>query len=330
MSVIVTGGAGYIGSHIVKRLVEMGEAPIVIDDLSEGHRDSIGECRLIIGDFSDPEVLGKAIADDDPPFIIHMAANSLVGESIVNPSKYYENNLIKSLRMLDFLREEKVKGIVFSSSAAVYGEPKEIPIKENHPQDPTNPYGETKLSFERALEWYRRSYSIGYVSLRYFNAAGADPDGTIGENHADETHLIPRLLLAILGRIESVEVFGDDYPTYDGTCIRDYIHVMDLAEAHILAMVFLERNRGAGRIFNLGNGEGFSVLEVIEMVKRVTGRDVPVKIGKRRQGDPAVLLASSAKIVEELRWKARFPSLADIIETAWKWHRAHPEGYKKK
>jgi len=328
MSVIVTGGAGYIGSHIVKKLEKIGESPIVIDDLSEGHQEAVGKSRLIVGDFSDHEILNMAMEGIDPPFVIHMAASCQVGESVANPSKYYENNLIRSLKMLSFCAERRIRGIIFSSTAAVYGEPKEIPIKEDHATLPVNPYGETKLAFEKALEWHRRSHGIGYVSLRYFNAAGADPDGELGEDHKVETHLIPRLLLAAMTKIDCIEVYGNDYPTFDGTCIRDYIHVSDLAEAHILAMDLLERKKSVGEVYNIGNGEGFSVHEVIEVARIVTGRKISVKMGKKRDGDPAVLVASSKKISEALGWKPKYSSLDDIIESAWRWQKEHPEGYR--
>ncbi len=328
MSVIVTGGAGYIGSHIVKKLRGRNEKIIVIDDLSEGHSEAVGECLLLQGDFSDESLLERALNEIESPFVIHMAASCLVGESMENPFKYYENNLIKSLRMLEFLKNRKIRGLIFSSSAAVYGEPTEVPIEEGHTTAPTNPYGETKLAFEKVLEWYRRRFGIGYVSLRYFNAAGADPEGELGEDHREETHLIPRLLMAALGQIETVDIFGDDYPTFDGTCIRDYIHVADLAEAHVRAMDFLETNRRAGEIFNLGNGEGFSVLEVIETARAVTGKEIPVAVAKRREGDPAVLVASSNRISEKLGWEAHYPSLEVLIASAWSWKREHPNGYE--
>ncbi len=329
MTFIVTGGAGYIGSHIVKRMKEIDEDPIIIDDLSEGHKDSVKNSKLLVGDFADLSILEQALKGRGPFYIIHMAASCLVGESIQNPSKYFTNNLIKSLQMLHILVERGiVGGIVFSSSAAVYGEPKEIPITEDHLALPKNPYGESKLSFERILEWYRKAYGIGYVSLRYFNAAGADPSGLIGEDHRYETHLIPRLFMAASGKIDEFEIYGNDYPTFDGTCIRDYIHVSDLAEAHILCIDFLEGKRGAGRIFNLGNGEGFSVLQVYEKVKKVSGCQIPMRFVARREGDPAVLVASSQRISRELGWKPKFSSLDDIVESAAKWHQRFPDGYK--
>lgn len=329
MPIIVTGGAGYIGSHIIKRLHEMGEEPIIIDDLSEGHEESIKGSKIFVGDFADVPLLDRAFEGGGPFYIIHMAASSLVGESVRNPSKYFTNNLIKSLQMLHVLvKRKEVRGIIFSSTAAVYGEPKDIPITEDHPTLPTNPYGESKLSFERILEWYRKAYGIGYVSLRYFNAAGADPSGLIGEDHRDETHLIPRLFMGALGKIDRLDIYGNDYPTPDGTCIRDYIHVSDLAEAHILSINFLEGKRGEGRIFNLGNGKGFSVLDVFEKVKQISGRQIPVRFVTRRAGDPAVLVASSQRISKELGWEPRFPLLEDIVESAAEWHLKHPEGYR--
>ncbi len=330
MTIIITGGAGYVGCHIVKRMKEMGENPIIIDDLSEGHEESVKGSRLIVGDFADLSSLDQALKENPPFFVLHMAAHCLVGESVQNPSKYFRNNLLKSVQMLDVLaeRKEDFGGIVFSSSAAVYGEPQEAPITEDHPTRPTNPYGESKLQFEKILEWYRQAYGVNYISLRYFNAAGADESATIGEDHSKETHLIPRLFMTALGKIDLIEIYGNDYPTSDGTCIRDYIHVSDLAEAHILALEYLKEQKGTGRIYNLGNGKGFSVLNVFEKVKQISKRPIPMKFAPRREGDPAVLVASSQRIAEELGWKPKFPSLDDIIASAARWHLEFPNGYQ--
>lgn len=330
MTIIITGGAGYIGCHIVKRIKETGVEPIIIDDLSEGHEESVKGGKLLAGDFADRSLLDQALKENPPFFIIHLAANCLVGESVQNPMKYFKNNLVKSVQMLDVMmeRKEDLGGIVFSSSAAVYGEPNEIPITEEHTTKPTSPYGESKLQFERILEWYRQAYGINYISLRYFNAAGADESGLLGEDHREETHLIPRLFKVGSGRMESIEIYGDDYPTSDGTCIRDYIHVTDLAEAHLLALDFLKEREGAGRVFNLGNEKGFSVLEVVEKVKQVAGCPIPIKFSPRRKGDPAILVASSQCISRELGWKPKFHGLEEIISSAGRWHLKFPDGYR--
>jgi UDP-glucose 4-epimerase len=326
-AVLVTGGAGYIGSHIVRRLGEVGLEPIVLDNLCNGHRQAVGRARLVEADFADRNALEELLGGERVEFIVHMAAFCEVGESVENPSKYYDNNVQRSLVLLEAARRHRVKGIVFSSTAAVYGEPERQPIDEDHPQRPTNPYGETKLAFERALDGYRRAYGLPFVALRYFNAAGAHPDGDIGEDHAEESHLIPRLLQSVLRGGEPIPIFGDDYPTRDGTCVRDYIHVVDLAEAHVLALEALRRgalDRGA---FNLGNGEGFTVREVAAAVERIAGKPPAIRSAPRRPGDPAALVASAARAGRTLGWRPRFPGLDTIVSTAWNWHRRHPRGY---
>jgi len=325
--VLVTGGAGYIGSHIVRLLQRSGETVQVLDDLSEGHAAAITGVPLIRADFGDPAALDAALGDGAVEFVVHMAAFCEVGQSMLDPASYYANNLTRSLTLLDAARRHGVRGIVFSSTAAVYGEPRELPISEEHPALPTNPYGETKLAFERALAWYHHAYGLRYVALRYFNAAGADPAGDIGEDHARESHLIPRLLSAVLHGAEPIPIFGDDYPTPDGTCVRDYVHVVDLAQAHVRALEAMRDGRVAAASFNLGNGEGFSVREVIEMVESVTGAAPPTRPAPRRAGDPAALVASSARIRRDLGWAPAFPSLEEIIRSAWRWHESHPHGY---
>jgi len=267
------------------------------------------------------------LAQQNVAYVVHMAALCEVGESVSDPAAYYHNNVTRSLTLLDAARQHGVRGLVFSSTAAVYGEPEQVPITEHHPKRPTNPYGETKRAIEQALHWYLGAYGLRYVALRYFNAAGAHPDGDIGEDHARETHLIPRLLLSVLHGSEPIPIFGDNYPTPDGTCVRDYVHVVDLAQAHVLALEELAGDKLAGETFNLGNGQGFSVHEVVETVERVTGRRPPTRPAPRRAGDPATLVASSARISERLGWRAEFPALEQIVKTAWDWHRSHARGY---
>jgi UDP-glucose 4-epimerase len=327
--ILVTGGAGYIGSHIVRRLREVGDEVMVIDDLSQGHRDAVNDdVPLVEADFGDLDVLDARLGSGEIEFIVHMAAFCEVGESMVDPAAYYANNVSRSLALLERARRHGVRGIVFSSTAAVYGEPVELPITEAHSQRPTNPYGETKLAFERALDWHHRAYGIRYVALRYFNAAGAHPEGEIGEDHSPESHLIPRLLRAAQKKgSEPIPIFGDDYETEDGTCVRDYIHVVDLAEAHRLAIEAMRRGDVEGEAFNLGNGTGFSVRQVVDVVERVTGTRPPTRVAPRRPGDPARLVASSERIAKRLGWEPAFPGLEAITETAWNWHRRHPDGY---
>lgn len=328
MSVLVTGGAGYIGSHTVAELLASGEDVIVLDNLQKGHSGAVLADTFYQGDIRDPQLLDQIFTRHDIDAVVHFAADSLVGESVQDPLKYYDNNVVAAQRLLSKMKEHNVKRIVFSSTAATYGEPKRIPIQETDPAEPTNPYGETKLAIEKMLKWCDAAYGIKYISLRYFNAAGAHPAGHIGEDHEPETHLIPILLQTALGQREFVTIFGDDYPTEDGTCIRDYIHVMDLANAHWLALQRLRRTNESA-IFNLGNGTGFSVRQVLEKAREITGHPIPARVGPRRAGDPAVLIASSAKAQAELGWRLQYGSLEQIIQSAWEWHKNHPQGFGK-
>lgn len=316
MRVLVTGGAGYIGSVVSEQLVNDGHEVVVYDNLSKGHRDAVVEgAHFVEGDLLDADTLRRTLDSNRIEAVIHMAAFSLVGESVEKPSKYYHNNVVAGLVLLDAMRECEVKRIVFSSTAATYGEPEEQPIFESASTNPTNPYGETKLAFEKAMHWNEQAYGLRYASLRYFNAAGASEK--CGEDHDPETHIIPITLQVATGKRTHVEIFGDDYPTADGTCIRDYIHVIDLARAHILALDILGERSA---IYNLGcGGDGYSVRDVIDTARRVTGKEIPVRMGPRRAGDPAVLIASSDKIKSELGWQPQFQDLGLIIESAWRW-----------
>ena len=327
-TILVTGGAGYIGSHVVKELLSQGHQPIVFDNLQTGHRKAAKNAVFIEGDLSDARKLKETFQSYPIHAVMHFAAHSLVGESVLNPVKYFNNNVKNGLQLVEILGEFKLEKFVFSSSAAVYGEPKEIPISEEHPCAPTNPYGETKWIFEKVLQAFHDAGKLDFISLRYFNAAGADPEGELGEDHSAETHLIPLVIKAAMDGT-SVPVYGKDYNTPDGTCVRDYIHVSDLANAHILALRKLKQGKISG-IYNLGNGNGYSVREVIESVKKVTGRKVAVVDSPRRPGDPARLVASSKKIRKELGWIPRYPGLETIVETAWQWHRNYPKGYDDK
>jgi UDP-glucose 4-epimerase len=327
MAILVTGGAGYIGSHTVHELLQQGEDVIIIDNLQKGHEKAVLGGIFYNGDIRDREFLNEVFGKHEVEAVIHFAANSLVGESVVKPLDYYENNLIAAHMLVSVMLRHGVKKIVFSSTAAAYGEPQRIPIQEGDAADPTNPYGETKLAVEKMFRWCEGAYGLKSISLRYFNAAGAHPDGMIGEDHDPESHLIPIILQVALGQREYIGILGDDYPTEDGTCIRDYIHVMDLANAHWLALEKLRKINESG-IYNLGNGKGFSVKQVVETVREVTGRPIPAKVSPRRAGDPAVLIASSEKAQTELNWKPKYNDLKTIIESAWKWHKAHPNGYK--
>ena len=324
MRVLVTGGAGYIGSVVSEQLVKDGHEVVIYDNLSKGHRGAVVEgARFVQGDLLEAIQLRETLSDNRIEAVIHMAASSLVGESVEKPSKYYHNNVVAGLVLLDAMRECGITRLVFSSTAATYGEPAEQPIRETTPTNPTNPYGEVKLAFEKAMYWYERAYGLRYASLRYFNAAGATEK--CGEDHDPETHLIPITLQAAAGKRPHVEIYGDDYPTEDGTCVRDYIHVIDLARAHILALDVLSERSA---IYNLGcGGDGYSVREVIDTARRVTGKEIPVRMGARRPGDPAVLIASSDKIKSELGWRPQFQDLGLIVESAWKWMLAHPDGY---
>lgn len=325
--ILVTGGAGYIGSHTVKELVKRGFDAVVYDNLGKGHREAVFEGEFVLGDLADLDTLRETFTKHRVDSVIHFAADSDVGESVENPAKYFYNNVANGLNLLKVMLENGVKKIVFSSTAAVYGEPSRIPILESDEAVPTNPYGESKLIFENILKYYELAYGLRYISLRYFNAAGADPDGLIGEDHNPESHLIPLVLQTALGLREEVEIFGADYDTPDRTCIRDYIHVSDLADAHILALEALS-DGCPSTIYNLGNGNGYSVKEVIEVARCITGRKIRAKISKKREGDPSRLVASSEKIKKELGWKPKYERLESIIETAWNWHRRHPEGFK--
>ena len=320
MTILVLGGAGYIGSHTVFELIDNGEDVAIIDNLQTGHLEAIHpKARFYKGDIRDKKFLDGIFEKENISSVIHFAANSLVGESMTNPLKYYDNNLCGTKILLNSMIEHNIDKIVFSSTAAVYGEPENIPILETDKTEPTNTYGETKLAMEKMFKWVSYAHNLRYVSLRYFNACGAHISGTIGEAHNPETHLIPIVLQAANGNRDYISVFGNDYNTKDGTCIRDYIHVTDLAQAHILAVKYLEQG-GKSEIFNLGNGIGFSVKDVIETSKQVTNRSIPIKIENRRLGDPAQLIASSAKARKILGWKPQYTSLEEIISSAWKWH----------
>ncbi|ALS26527.1 UDP-glucose 4-epimerase [Paenibacillus sp. 32O-W] len=326
MAVLVTGGAGYIGSHAVAALLERGEDVVVLDNLEQGHREAVLGGKLYVGDLRDRDVVDQVFGENEIDAVIHFAANSLVGESMKDPGKYYHNNVYGTLCLLEGMNRHGVKRIVFSSTAATYGEPERVPIDELDRTLPTNAYGETKLAMEKMMKWFDIAHGIKYVSLRYFNAAGAHESGRIGEDHNPETHLVPIVLQAAAGKRPHISVFGDDYDTPDGTCIRDYIHVSDLADAHVLAV---ERLRGGGdsAVYNLGSGNGFSVKQVIEIARNVTGRDIKVVTEPRRAGDPAVLVASSERARRELGWQPKRERLEDIIRSAWQWHQAHPNGY---
>ena len=326
MRVLVTGGAGYIGSVVVEELLSDDHEVVVYDNLAKGHRQSVpANVAFIESDLLDRDRLIEAFREHQIEAVIHMAADSLVGESVQKPDKYYRSNVVAGLSLLDAMRHVGVKRLVFSSTAAVYGEPEKQPIEETDLTNPTNPYGETKLTFERALRWYESAYGIRYASLLYFNAAGATD--RCGEWHDPETHLIPLVLQAATGQRQHVEIYGEDYPTRDGTCVRDYIHVVDLARAHVLALQILGERSA---IYNLGcGGEGYSVREVIEVANEITEREIPTKVGPRRSGDPAVLIASSEKIKRELGWSPQFQDLRKIVDSAWQWLQQHPRGYSE-
>ncbi|MGH9721347.1 MAG: UDP-glucose 4-epimerase GalE [Bryobacteraceae bacterium] len=319
MAILVTGGAGYIGSHTAKALAAAGLDPIVFDNLSTGHREFCRWGPLVEADLGDRDALRAVLKKYPIDGVLHFAAHALVGESMTNPGKYFRNNSVNSLNLLDAMVEAGVRRIVFSSTCATYGEPQRIPIDEAHPQRPVNPYGESKLFTERALDWYSRAYGLRWVALRYFNAAGADADGEIGEDHDPETHLIPLVLAALVGRRKAVQIYGTDYPTVDGTAVRDYIHVTDLADAHLAALTYAEGHEG-GVALNLGTGEGLSVREAIASAERVTGRRAPVEIAGRRAGDPPVLVADPSRARRALAWTPRCSDPDTILRTAWNWH----------
>jgi len=324
--ILVTGGAGYIGSVAVEQLLDRGHQVVVIDNLIKGHRQAVDpRARFVEGDFGDVALVETILKDNGIDSVMHFAAYSLVGESMQNPGKYFQNNLAGSANLVEAMLRAGVRMLVFSSSAATYGVPETSPIKETDPQAPINPYGESKLMFERMLHWYDQANGVRFVSLRYFNAAGASRK--YGEVHDPETHLIPLVLQVALGQRPFVQIFGGDYPTPDGTAIRDYIHVVDLAEAHILALDWLAGG-GESHLFNLGNGTGFSVKEVVDAARRVTGQKIDAQVGPRRPGDPPVLVASSEKVGKTLGWKPQYPQLEEIIRSAWDWHQQHAMGYE--
>ena len=328
MPILVTGGAGYIGSHTVYKLIEEGRDVVVIDNLETGYIKAVHpKARFYKGDIRDKDFLNSVFSKEHIDAVIHFAADSLVGESMKNPLKYYDNNLYGTKVLLSSMIENNIKKIVFSSTAATYGEPEKCPIEETDKTEPTNTYGETKLSMEKMFKWTEVAHGLKYVSLRYFNACGAHESGKIGESHDPETHLIPLVLQVPNGKRKFINIFGNDYNTEDGTCIRDYIHVTDLAKAHILAVDYL-LNGNESNIFNLGNGKGFSVKQVIDVARKVTNIDIPEVVTERREGDPAILIASSKKAKEILGWKPEHDSLEEIIASAWKWHKNNPNGYK--
>ncbi len=329
MSILVVGGAGYIGSHAVHQLHDRGEKVVIIDNLETGNKQAIhANASFYEGDIRDIDFLRSVFASESIDAVIHFAANSLVGESMENPLKYYDNNVHGTQMLLEAMVEYNVKNIVFSSTAATYGEPDTVPITEDMATNPANPYGETKLAMERMIEWADKAYGIKYVSLRYFNVAGARQTGEIGEDHDPETHLIPIILQAALNKRPSVTIYGDDYNTPDGTCIRDYIHVEDLIDAHLLALKYLQQG-GKSEIFNLGSSQGFSVKELVDTARSITGKEIPAVIGPRRAGDPSTLIASSTKAREILGWNPARTSIEEIMKDAWNWHLTHPDGYKK-
>ncbi len=325
MNVLLTGGAGYIGSHVVRALVEAGHHCVLYDSLEKGHAESIHGADLIVADVGDGEAMRVALRENEIELVIHLAAYIEAGESVEMPGKYFRNNTIIGLTLLEAMRDEGVGKMVFSSTAAVYGQPECVPIVEDERLDPINPYGASKLCVEFMMRSYAGAHGMGFASLRYFNVAGAHPAGDIGEAHHPETHLIPLVLQVPLGKREKVFIYGDDYDTPDGTCIRDYIHVCDLADAHVLAANVIEP--GTAKVYNLGNGEGFSVREVIETCREVTGHEIPAEDAPRRPGDPPRLVASSRRAGDELGWQPKYPYLKEIVTHAWAWHEQHPNGY---
>lgn len=328
MAYLVCGGAGYIGSHMVNHLIESGKTVIVADNLMTGHKKAVHpKATFIEADLRDAEAMSKIFEKQGIEGVYHFAASSLVGESSVDPLKYYKNNLYGTMVLLEVMIKYGVKHLVFSSTAAVYGEPRSIPITELDETKPTNPYGETKLAMERMIEWVSKTSELKYVSLRYFNASGAHSDGKIGEAHQPETHLIPIILQVPLMKRDYISIYGSDYKTTDGTCIRDYIHVEDLIDAHQLAMNFLE-TEGENRIYNLGSGTGFSVKEMIDAARQITHHEIVEKVSARREGDPSTLVASSEKIKDELGWEPKKNNIMTIIEDAWRWHKNNPNGYE--
>lgn len=324
MNILVTGGAGYIGSIVVEQLLERDYQVIVIDNLQEGNRQAVlSEAKFYEADFGNEVVLKEIFQKHDIEAVFHFAAETTIEFSMTDPGKYFKNNVVKGITLLDVMRQYNCDKFIFSSTAATFGEPVYVPINEKHPQNPINAYGESKLMFERVLDWYHRAYGLKFNAFRYFNASGASEN--IGEAHKHESHLIPLVIQVALGKRKQINIFGTDYPTKDGTCIRDYIHVLDLAEAHILGIKNLEEHF-TGK-YNLGNGEGFSVLEVVNTVSKISGCNIPKIESPRRKGDPAVLIASSELAKQELGWKPEYNSLEMIVQSAWEWHRRHPDGY---
>lgn len=326
MRILVTGGAGYIGSHTVRMLEPLAEEIVVFDNLSKGHRQAVQASVFVQGDLFDSSLLAETICKHRIEAVVHFAAFSLVGESMEKPRLYYHNNVQGTLNLLHVMLDHGVNKLVFSSTAAVYGEPECVPITEETDKNPTNVYGRTKLIMEQAMADYADAHGLNYIALRYFNACGAHPQGDIGEDHSPETHLIPLILQTCLGKRANIKIFGNDYPTKDGTCVRDYIHVDDLAQAHVLALQALYQGKNSAS-YNLGNGSGFTVKEVIEAAEFVTGRQICKEIAPRRAGDPAVLIASAEKIRAELGWKPEYQDIRSIIDTAWQWHKSHPNGF---
>lgn len=331
MATLVLGGAGYIGSHTVDRLIEKDEKTIVVDSLVTGHRQAVNkDAKFYQGDIADKDFMRQVFKENsDIDAVIHFAAYSLVAESMKKPLKYFDNNTAGMVKLLEVMNEFSIDKIVFSSTAATYGIPEEVPIKETTPQNPINPYGESKLMMEKIMRWADKAYGIKFVPLRYFNVAGAKTDGSIGEDHMPETHLLPIVLQVAMGKRDKLQIFGDDYNTPDGTNIRDYVHPLDLADAHILAVDYLKAGNPS-TAFNLGSSTGFSNREILEAARKVTNKEIPAEIAPRRGGDPDVLVASSTKAREVLGWKPQFDDISKIIETAWKWHTLHPEGYQDK
>lgn len=330
MTIAVLGGAGYIGSHTVAQLVKAGQDVVVLDNLITGHKRAVDpKARFYQGDIRDYHFLSQVFSKEKIDGVIYFAAFSIVPESMKDPLKYFDNNISGMITLLEAMNQFGIKKIVFSSTAATYGEPKQVPIHEDDPQVPTNPYGESKLAMEKIIKWADIAYGIKFVALRYFNVAGAMPDGPIGEDHHPETHLIPIILQAAAGTRDGLQIFGDDYPTKDGTNVRDYVHVVDLADAHILAMKYLSEGNDSNA-FNLGSATGFSNLEILNAARKVTGQPIPAKIGPRRPGDPSTLIAASDKARTILGWKPKFDDVEQVIATAWNWHQTHPEGFGDK
>ena len=331
MTTLVLGGAGYIGSHMVKRLLEKGETPVVIDNLVTGHRAAVDpQAKFYEGDLADQDFMRNVFKENpDIDVVIHFGAYSLVPESMKKPLKYFDNNVAGLIKLLEVMKEVGVNKLVFSSSAATYGIPDKMPIKETDPQNPINPYGESKLMMEKIMHWADEAYGMKFVALRYFNVAGAWPDGSIGEDHNPETHLMPIILQVAQGKRDKLQIYGDDYNTPDGTNIRDYVHPIDLADAHILAADYL-RNGNSSDAFNLGSSTGFSNLEMLKAAREVTGKEIPAEIAGRRGGDPDTLIAASDKARRILGWNPQYDDVHKLIETAWKWHSSHPEGYEDK